>query len=55
MLAEALAPHDGIVIWRAFVYDADDAEDRVKQASSEFDPLDGEFNENVVIQIKNQQ
>ncbi|MEZ5277438.1 MAG: alpha-glucuronidase family glycosyl hydrolase [Opitutaceae bacterium] len=53
MLAEALAPHEGIVIWRAFVYQADNKEDRVKQASSEFDPLDGKFHANVVVQIKN--
>ena len=47
MLAEALAPHGGIVMWRAFVYSDDDPEDRVKQAYSEFEPLDGQFAENV--------
>lgn len=52
MLAEALAPHGGIVIWRAFVYQAS-AEDRVKQAYNEFKPLDGQFAANVVVQVKN--
>lgn len=53
LLADALAPHGGIVMWRAFVYQPDNTEDRVKQASSEFVPLDGKFRDNVVIQIKN--
>ncbi|KAF0093907.1 MAG: alpha-glucuronidase [Puniceicoccaceae bacterium 5H] len=53
MLADALAPHDGIVIWRAFVYAAEEQEDRVKQAYNEFQPLDGQFRDNVAIQIKN--
>lgn len=53
MLADALEPHGGIVMWRAFVYQADSSEDRVKQASSEFNPLDGMFGTNVVLQIKN--
>jgi len=52
MLADALAPHHGIVIWRAFVYNASN-EDRAKQAFDEFRPLDGRFNENVLVQIKN--
>lgn len=52
-LADALQPHGGILLWRAFVYAADNKEDRVKQASSEFTPLDGQFHENVVLQIKN--
>lgn len=52
MLAEALAPHDGVVMWRAFVYSPDDA-DRAKQAYNEFQPLDGKFADNVIIQIKN--
>lgn len=53
MLAEALAPHGGIVMWRAFVYDNQVPEDRVKQAYNEFKPLDGQFRKNVVIQVKN--
>jgi alpha-glucuronidase len=53
LLADALAPHGGIVMWRAFVYDQHDNDDRVKQAFREFRPLDGKFRDNVVIQIKN--
>ena len=53
LLADALAPHGGIVMWRAFVYAAENATDRVKQAYNEFRPLDGKFHDNVVIQIKN--
>ncbi len=53
MLADALAPHNGIVMWRAFVYDNNVPEDRAKQAYSEFTPLDGKFRDNVLIQIKN--
>jgi alpha-glucuronidase len=52
MLARALAPHHGIVMWRAFVYSPSDA-DRAKQAFLEFNPLDGKFDDNVIIQIKN--
>ncbi len=52
MLAAALAPHGGMVLWRAFVYSPTDA-DRAKQAYLEFQPLDGEFLPNVVIQTKN--
>ncbi|WP_297072755.1 alpha-glucuronidase [uncultured Duncaniella sp.] len=52
MLAEALKPHDGVVMWRAFVYSPADA-DRAKQAYLEFQPLDGKFADNVIIQIKN--
>jgi alpha-glucuronidase len=53
MLAEALAPHGGVVMWRAFVYDNNVPEDRAKQAYNEFQPLDGKFRENVLIQVKN--
>jgi len=53
MLADAVAPHGGIVMWRAFVYSAEAPEDRVKQAYTEFQPLDGLFRPNVVVQIKN--
>ena len=52
MLADALAPFGGIVMWRAFVYNPSD-EDRAKQAYSEFMPLDGQFRDNVIIQVKN--
>ncbi|RST30206.1 alpha-glucuronidase [Sphingomonas ginkgonis] len=52
MLAEALAPHGGTVIWRAFVY-APDNGDRAKQAFAEFQPLDGRFARNVIVQVKN--
>jgi alpha-glucuronidase len=53
MLADALAPHKGIVMWRAFVYDSNVPVDRTKQAYNEFVPLDGSFRENVIIQVKN--
>ena len=54
MLAEALAPHQGIVMWRSFVYGAKHkGEDRVKQAVSEFAELDGAFLPNVILQSKN--
>ena len=52
MLADALAPHGGIVMWRAFVY-APGSKDRASQAYEEFMPLDGKFRDNVTIQIKN--
>lgn len=53
MLARAVAPHGGIVMWRAFVYDNEVPEDRAKQAYNEFKPLDGQFDDNVIIQVKN--
>ena len=53
VLADALAPHGGIVMWRAFVYDQNNHDDRVKQAYNEFQPLDGTFRPNVSVQIKN--
>ncbi len=53
LLADAVAPHGGIVMWRAFVYDQKTPADRVKQACEEFKPLDGRFRPNVVVQIKN--
>jgi alpha-glucuronidase len=52
MLADVLAPHKGIVMWRAFVY-GEKSEDRIKQAYDEFKPLDGKFRENVMVQVKN--
>ena len=53
MLAEALGPYRGIVMWRAFVYDNNVPEDRAKQAYNEFKPLDGKFLTNVLVQVKN--
>lgn len=53
MLAEAVAPHGGIVMWRAFVYDNNVPQDRAKQAYQEFMPLDGKFSSNVIVQVKN--
>ena len=52
MLAQALAPHGGVVLWRAFVY-TPDASDRARQAFAEFQPLDGRFAANVIVQVKN--
>lgn len=52
MLADALNPYGGIVMWRAFVY-APDGDDRAKQAYNEFMPLDGQFKDNVIVQVKN--
>jgi alpha-glucuronidase len=53
VLADALAPHGGIVMWRAFVYNAEVDPDRVKRAYAEFVPLDGKFRANVFAQVKN--
>lgn len=53
MLAEALKPHKGILMWRAFVYSEHDPEDRHKQAYTEFVPLDGKFSSNTLVQVKN--
>jgi alpha-glucuronidase len=52
-LAAAVAPHGGVVMWRAFVYTANPAEDRAAQAYDEFHPLDGKFAPNVLVQVKN--
>jgi alpha-glucuronidase len=52
MLAEALEPHGGIVMWRAFVYDPEQ-DDRFREAYDEFVPLDGNFKDNVIVQVKN--
>ena len=52
MLADVLKPHKGIVMWRAFVY-SPQSPDRANQAYLEFMPLDGQFRDNVIIQIKN--
>jgi alpha-glucuronidase len=53
VLADALAPHGGHVIWRAFIYDEDVDPDRAKRAYIEFMKLDGQFRPNVVVQVKN--
>ena len=54
MLADAVKPYGGIVMWRSFVYGANHkGEDRVKQAVSEFKGMDGKFRDNVILQSKN--
>jgi len=53
VLADAVKAHGGIVMWRAFVYDAEVDPDRVKRAYLEFVPLDGRFRDNVFVQVKN--
>lgn len=53
MLAAALEPHGGVVMWRAFVYANEKNEERSRQAYSEFKPLDGKFRDNVLVQVKN--
>lgn len=52
-LAEAVAPHGGIVMWRAFVYAYSPKADRIREAYDEFKPLDGRFDSNVLVQVKN--
>lgn len=53
MLADAVAANGGIVMWRAFVYSDEEPDDRAKQAYNEFKPLDGQFHDNVLVQVKN--
>lgn len=53
VLADAVSPHGGVVMWRAFVYDASVDPDRVKRAYLEFVPLEGRFRDNVFVQVKN--
>ena len=53
VMADALAPHNGHVIWRAFIYDEDVDPDRAKRAYIEFMKLDGQFKPNVLVQVKN--
>ena len=53
VLADAVGPHGGIVMWRAFVYSSEVPDDRAKQAYNEFQPLDGSFRPNVLVQVKN--
>lgn len=52
VLAEAVEPHGGVVVWRAFVY-SPEQEDRFREAYDEFVPLDGDFKDNVILQVKN--
>jgi alpha-glucuronidase len=52
-LADALRPHGGVVLWRAFVYSEKDSTDRAMQAYRQLKPLDGTFASNVVLQVKN--
>jgi alpha-glucuronidase len=53
MLAQAVGPHGGIVMWRAFVYSHEQPDDRARQGYSEFKPFDGQFAQNVIVQVKN--
>lgn len=53
VLAEALRPHGGVVMYRAFVYSEKNAKDRARQAYDDFKPLDGRFADNVIVQVKN--
>lgn len=53
MIAAALAPHKGVLMWRAFVYSNETPVDRTKQSYNEFKPLDGAFSSNVILQVKN--
>ncbi|WP_426030729.1 alpha-glucuronidase family glycosyl hydrolase [Caulobacter sp. DWP3-1-3b2] len=53
MLADAVGPHGGIVMWRAFVYSHEQPDDRAKQGYSEFRAFDGQFRDNVIVQVKN--
>lgn len=58
MLAEAIKPYNGVIIWRCFVYDClmdwrDRTKDRAKAAYENFKPLDGQFMDNVILQVKN--
>ncbi|MEO6722998.1 MAG: alpha-glucuronidase, partial [Ferruginibacter sp.] len=52
MLADAVKPFGGLIMWRAFVYSPND-KDRAKQSYNEFVPFDGQFRDNVIIQVKN--
>jgi alpha-glucuronidase len=57
LLAAALAPHGGVVFWRCFVYNhrqdwRDRSTDRARAAHDHFAPLDGQFNDNVILQVK---
>ncbi|QPH40861.1 alpha-glucuronidase family glycosyl hydrolase [Pedobacter endophyticus] len=53
LLADLLKPHNGLLMWRAFVYNNKASDDRVVEAYNEFKPLDGQFSSNVLLQVKN--
>ena len=53
LIADVVRPHGGVVMWRAFVYANDPKIDRANAAYNEFTPLDGQFRDNVVLQVKN--
>ncbi|WP_242186028.1 alpha-glucuronidase family glycosyl hydrolase [Sphingomonas sp. CARO-RG-8B-R24-01] len=53
VLADAVRPHGGIVMYRAFVYSEKNVTDRARQAYDDFEPLDGRFADNVIVQVKN--
>ena len=53
LLADAVGPHGGIIMWRAFVYDNKVPDDRIKQPYNEFIPFNGKFRKNVILQVKN--
>lgn len=53
LLARALKPHGGVVMWRTFVYNPSIDKDRIKRSYKEFIPLDGQFDDNVILQTKN--
>ena len=53
VLADAVKPHGGIIMYRAFVYSENNADDRAKQAYADFKPIDGKFADNVIVQVKN--
>ncbi len=53
LLADAVKPFGGIIMWRAFVYNEKTPTDRAKQAYDEFKPIDGVFRDNVIVQVKN--
>ena len=53
LLADAVGPHGGVVMWRAFVYSDAVPTDRIRQAYDEFEPLDASFRDNVLVQVKN--
>jgi alpha-glucuronidase len=53
VIADAVRPHGGVVMYRAFVYSENNSEDRAKQAYADFKPLDGKFADNVIVQVKN--
>ncbi len=53
VLADAVRPHGGLIMYRAFVYSENNADDRAKQAYADFKPIDGKFADNVIVQVKN--